>query len=150
VPVLVNMASGPYTSTRVAGDIKPPMRSASRSDRAGAETKRFHFSLFPSSFSPPIPPHHQFLRPSYLTGSVHDARRQKFLCCSPVPAVRPCDPQLRGPHLAGTYQPPLRFLHPLTTKRLSNSTNSHICGLDPWLRCSCRRCRRQVQGPEGS
>lgn len=63
---------------------------------------------FPSIFSSlPPPTINSFLLSSPRADSrvVHDARRQKLLCCPSVPAVRPRGSQFRGLSVAGTDSP---------------------------------------------
>lgn len=92
--------------TRVA--IQAPMRSAVcglPAARIGAAPRKLILaSLSPSPLL--LPTINSFShRRSQFTGFVHDARRQKLLRCSPVPAVRPRGAQLRGPRFAGIDGP---------------------------------------------
>ena len=116
-----------WTAVRVAGEERerstPPMRSGvvalledksaelPRSDRHGRRETRFFRPIFLHSSSSPLPtpqshdltlppldPHKTALRRDI----VQDARRQKLLCCSPMPALGPHGPQLRHLCVAGT------------------------------------------------
>lgn len=95
-----------------------PMRSRTRSDSGRRETRFFPFSSSLLFSSHPI---NTLPLQSRLSGSVHDARRQKLLCCSPVLAVGPHGPQLCHLCVAGTRPPPAcPLVHPSRIRLLED------------------------------